>query len=180
MKPRPIAVLAAVALLLASAAFAQGQGRRRAGESPGPPERPREELFRMIEAYVVSNIQESLGLSDEQFVKLLPLVKRLQTHRREFAQRRMRTLLELRRSFDAGNASEAGVGELLKELKAVEAEEPPTIRKDQDAIDSALTPVQQAKYRILEVEVERRLRELMLQIRRNSGAGRPEGEAPGR
>ena len=32
----------------------------------------------MVDAYIVSNLQESVGLTDEQFVKVLPLVKRLQ------------------------------------------------------------------------------------------------------
>ena len=32
----------------------------------------------MVDAYVVSNLQESLGLSDEQFAKAIPLVKKLQ------------------------------------------------------------------------------------------------------
>ena len=36
----------------------------------------------MVDAYIVSNLQESLGLTDEQFVRLLPLVKRLQSERR--------------------------------------------------------------------------------------------------
>src|SRR5207244_9000710 len=62
-------------------------------QEPAPPpedRRPREEAFRMIDAYFVSNLQESLGLTDEQFVRLLPMVKRLQTDRRQYAQRRQR------------------------------------------------------------------------------------------
>jgi Spy/CpxP family protein refolding chaperone len=160
------AVLLGAALLAASHAFAQAPQ----GPGPlGPPEgRPREEVFKMVDAYILSNLQESLGLSDEQFVRLLPLVKRLQTDRRSFAQRRQRALQELRRVMQTGTATDARVGELLKELKAAEAEEPVTIRKDSDAIDGALTPLQQAKYRLLEVEVDRRLRELMNQVRRNT------------
>jgi hypothetical protein len=182
VSPGSTAVSAVLALCLTGPALAQGPpGRRQGAQGPNQPDRPREELFKMIDAYVVSNMQESLSLSDEQFVKLLPLVKRLQTDRRAFAERRMRALVELRRSFDSGSATDARVNELLKELKAVEAEEPPTLRKHLDAIDAALSPVQQAKYRILEVEVERRLRELMGQVRRRAGAaarGRPDGEPP--
>ncbi len=32
----------------------------------------RDETFRLMDAYLISNLQESLGLSDEQFVKALP------------------------------------------------------------------------------------------------------------
>ena len=119
----------------------------------------------MIDAYIVSNLQESLDLTDDQFVKLLPLVKRLQTDRRDILQRRQRALMELRRLLASGGATEARVTELLREVKTAEAEEPAILRKDRDAIDGVLSPVQQAKFRVLEVEVERKIRELMGQIR---------------
>lgn len=162
--------LASSALALAVAVGASAQP---APERPGPggrPERPpREDIFKMVDAYIISNLQESLGLDDAQFVRLLPLVKRLQTDRRALAQRRMRAMQELRRTLLSGTATDARVTELLKELKAVELEEPATVRRDIDAIDAALTPVQQAKYRILEAEVDRRLRELLNQVRRRAG-----------
>lgn len=149
-------------------------------EPPAPPgpARPRDDIFKMIDAYIVSNLQESLSLSDEQFVKLLPLVKRLQTERRGLTQRRIRALGELRRLFDSGSATDVRVTDLLKELKAVEAEEPATLRRNMAAIDAALTPVQQAKYRVLEVEVERRIRELLNQIRQNVPARRRPDRQP--
>jgi hypothetical protein len=135
---------------------------------PGEVARPAEDIGKMIDAYIISNLQEGLGLSDEQFVKLLPLVKRLQTDRRAFAQRRQRALQELRRSLQSGSATDARVSELLRELKIVESEEPGAIRRDREALDAALTPLQQAKYRLLEVELDRRLREVMNQVRRNA------------
>ena len=142
------------------------------------PDRPRDEAFKMIDAYIVSNLQESLGLTDDQFVKLLPLVKRLQTDRRAVLQRRQQALMELRRVLASGDATEARVKELLAQVKAAEAEEPGVLRKDRDAIDGALSPLQQAKFRVLEVEVEHKIRELMTQIRtqrRNQGQTRPAG-----
>jgi Spy/CpxP family protein refolding chaperone len=127
--------------------------------------RPRDEAFKMIDAYIVSNMQEALGISDDQYARLLPLVTKLQRDRRALVQRRIQALQELNRVVRQGGATEARVGELLRELKAVEAEEPATIRRDMDAVDAVLTPLQQAKYRLLEVEVERRLRALMSEMR---------------
>jgi len=141
------------------------------------PERPRDEAFKMIDAYIVSNLQESLDLTDDQFVKLLPLVKRLQTDRRAVLQRRQQALMELRRLLASGGATEARVTELLGEVKAAEKDEPGLLRKDRDAIDAVLSPVQQAKFRVLEVEVEHKIRELMTQIRterRKQGQARPD------
>jgi Spy/CpxP family protein refolding chaperone len=127
--------------------------------------RPREEAYKMVEAYLVSNLQESLGITDDQFAKLLPHVKRLQKDRRDIAQRRGRLMGELRRILESGSATEPRVAELMKEVKAVETDQAETVRKDMDAIDAVLTPVQQAKYRLLEVEVERKIRALMNDLR---------------
>ena len=158
-------IFALPALLLATALHGAG------------PERPRDEAFKMIDAYIVSNLQESLELTDDQFVKLLPLVKRLQTDRRALVQRRQQALAELRQVMASGGATEPKVAELLREVKAAEAEEPAVLRKDREAIDGVLSPIQQAKFRVLEVEVEHKIRELMTQIRaqrRNQGQ-RPAG-----
>jgi Spy/CpxP family protein refolding chaperone len=130
-----------VAGLLLAALFAGSANAQQA-------RRPREEAFKMVDAYLVSNLQESLTLTDDQFAKLLPHVKRLQNDRRGLAQRRMLALSEMRRTLGAGGATEARIGELMKEVKAVEAEQPEVLRKDMDAIDAALTPVQQAKFRL--------------------------------
>lgn len=143
-------------------------------EAQAPARRPREEAYKMVEAYLVSNLQESLGLTDDQFAKILPHVKRLQKDRRDFAQRRGRALSEARRILESGGATEARVTDLMKEVRAAETEQAETIRKDMDAIDAALTPVQQAKYRLLEGEVERKIRALMNDLRqpnRNPGRG---------
>src|ERR1700682_6122754 len=72
-------------------AGAEGERRAEAGGRVAP----REEAFKMIDAYIVSNLQESLDLTDEQFVKLLPLVKRLQSDRRAVLQRRQQALMEV-------------------------------------------------------------------------------------
>jgi hypothetical protein len=142
------------------------------------PERPRDEAFKMIDAYIVSNLQESLDLTDDQFVKVLPLVKRLQTDRRAAIQRRQQALMELRRLLASGEATEPRVAELLQQVKSAETEEPAVLRRDRDAIDGVLSPLQQAKFRVLEVEVEHKIRELMSQIRtqrRNEQKPRPGG-----
>ena len=150
--------------VLALACLASGAGAQGGGGA-----RPRDEAFKMVDAYIVSNLQESVGISDEQFARLLPLVKRLQNDRRELAQRRGRALGEMRRVLESGTATETRVLDLLKDVKAVESTHHETIRRDMDAIDQVLTPIQQAKFRVLEGEVERKIRALMEDLR---GGGR--------
>ena len=168
--------LAVCGLTVAVAAAAWAQ----APEGPGAPRRgsvARGEIFRMVDAYVVSNLQESLGLTDQEFVKLLPLVKRLQTERRESVQRRLRAVHALRRTLSAGGATEAQVAGKLTEVKAAEAEEAAALRRNREAVDAALSPVQQAKFRVMEAEIEHKLRELMTEMRGRAGR-RPGGKAP--
>jgi Spy/CpxP family protein refolding chaperone len=168
-KPTGVLVLGLIAL--AGAVQAQPGG-------PGAgPRRSRDEAHKMVDAYIVSNLLESLGLSEDQYVKVLPLVNRLQKDRREYTARRMEALQEMRRLLQSGGATEARVSELLKEVKSVEIEAPSVQKKDLDAIDALLTPVQQAKFRILEIEVERKIREIMGQMRapgRLGGRRRPD------
>src|SRR5262249_13028634 len=164
--------LALVLALALASGFVRAQAPpARAAQGPAPTaEERREDIFKMIDAYVISNLQESLGLSDEQFVKLLPLVKRLQGDRRSFVVRRQQTLNQLGRLLNSGTATEPRVVELLKELKTIESDEPAQIRRDADAIDATLTPLQQAKYRVLELQLERRMRELLNQVRKDAAA----------
>jgi Spy/CpxP family protein refolding chaperone len=159
-----------VAATMASAPFALGQPRRPAGEG-------RAEAWKMIDAYIMGNLQESLGLTDEQFVKLLPLVKKLQKDRRDFAQRRRQMLQELRRSLASGSATEAKALEQLKNLKTIETDEPPLILKDLRDVDAALTPIQQAKFRVMEIEIEARIRQMLNRVREQRRLNR-NGKAP--
>ena len=139
---------------------------------------PREEAFRMVDAYVVSNMQESLGLGDDQFAKAIPLVKKLQRDRRDYLLERGRLMREMRRLLRQGGAVEPQVTELLKQAKALEAEGPERTRRDLEALDALFTEVQQAKYRVLESEVEQRMRELLNRARAARPGQRPKNVPP--
>jgi Spy/CpxP family protein refolding chaperone len=167
-------------LVLAVSASAAGQD-----EAPSPDRshgRHRDEAFRMVDAYIASNLQESLGLTDEQLAKLLPLVTRLHHDRRELVHRRLQNLRELRGLLASGTATEAQVAQRLAEAKRLENEEPLRLRRDREAVDAALSPLQQAKFRVLEAAVEQKIRGLRGRIRGRPGTrGRrsgPEPEAP--
>jgi glutaredoxin 2 len=166
---RPLLVLAGVAMVAAGSVAPAQEGRGPAGRRA-----EREELFKMIDAYVVSNLQESLGITDAQFARLLPAVKRLQTARRDYVEKRRETLFEMRHLLASGAGTEPQIAELMKRLRSLEAEAPAAIQKDLDAVDAQLTPVQQAKFRLMELRVEQRLREL---VRRGRGSG-PRGPRP--
>ena len=158
--------LALALSLAAPGGFAQESGDRR-----GRSKERRDEAYRMVDAYVIANIQESLGLDDDTYVKVIPLVNSLQKVRREYFRERSRGVRGLRRLLRSGSATEAQVEEALSALKRLEADGPERIRKQAEALDAVLSPLQQAKYRVFEVEVEQRMRELM---RRGRGDRSPE------
>lgn len=133
----------------------------------------REEMFRMVDAYIAMNIEEKLGLTDEQFAKVLPLFKRLQADRRRFAAQRTEIIRDMRERLQNGAATEGQIGISMKELKSLEDEEPSVLRKDRDAVDQVLTVVQQAKLRVLEIEVERKIRTLTQRPGADGPARRP-------
>jgi hypothetical protein len=164
-----------LALALASPLHDNDRDRDREPRRQRP---PGEEIARMIDAYVMSNLQESLGLTDEQFVKVLPLVRKLQIDRRDMYVGRLRAVREINRLLEAGG-SEPKVLEHLREVKRLESEGQSKVGKDVEAIDAALTPLQQAKFRVMEMEVERRIREILGKVRREPGGGGRHGSDDG-
>jgi len=170
-------LMAGVLALSAPRAGADEQAQAQPSPSPQKGEKPRDrqppentvghvpelrdETFRLMDAYMISNLQESLGLTDEQFGRALPLVKKLQSDRRDFARRRMQALRSLRKTLVSGSATEAGVADLLKEVKSASADERAATVRNAEALDAVLTPLQQAKFRVFEAEVDIRLRHLL-------------------
>jgi Spy/CpxP family protein refolding chaperone len=142
--------------------------------APGAERPARAEAFKMVDAYVISNLQESLGLTDDQFAKAIPLVKKLQTERREYLLERTRKVREMRRLLRQGGASEAQVVELLREVQRLEQEGTDTTRRNAAALDAVLTPIQQAKFRVMELEVEQRMRELVRRAGPRRGTRSPQ------
>ncbi len=175
MKTRVGIGLAAMALfgtvgLLAQTPAPGNRPRDRERLGPG---RGQQEFQEMQDAYLVMLVQKQMALKDEQFARLLPLVRQLQDDRRAFAERRRKDLVELRRLFDSGNATEVQVGDLLSDLKSIEIERPAAEHKSLQAIDAVLSPVQQAQYRVVEAEVERKLGELLARTRARAFGAQP-------
>jgi hypothetical protein len=153
--------------LLASVAGPAAAGGQQAGDRRQSREERREEAFRMVDAYIIANLEESLGLDEDTYVKVVPVVNKLQKARRQYFQERAEALRSMRRLLRSGTATEAQVREQIETFKTLEAEGPERLRRHMAELDALLTPVQQAKYRVFEVEVERRLRQLLRRGRRD-------------
>jgi hypothetical protein len=158
-----------VLLIVGAPLVAMGQGRPAAppGESMASPA----EIQRMLDGYMLIQAQEMLQLSDEQFPRFLSRVRTLQETRRRTQGERLRLLQELRRA-TAGRGAPADEGTITERLKALdelEVRAAAEIKQQRAAVDQVLTPVQQARFRIFEENMEQRKIELLMRARQGRG-----------
>ena len=133
----------------------------------------------MVDAYVVSNLQESLGLTDEQFVKAHPA-------REEAAARAARQPDGARRACcarcaaaAAGRRCGAAGDRAAASSRRRSTPRAPSARAATSTRSTRVfTPVQQAKFRVMESEVEQRMRELLNQARHARPGPRPKNAPP--
>lgn len=165
------AVVIAASVLLLATPLARAEDTRRRGPDPRG---ERDEAFRIVDAYVVANLKESLGLGDATYVKAIPLVKELQEARRGYFVDRGRALRGLRSLLRSGTATKEDVLGALEAVKQIDASGPDRIRAASAALDAILSPMEQAKYRVFELDVEYRMRDMMGHARRDRPRPREE------
>lgn len=139
-----------------------------------PPRPRREELHGMLDAYVISKLQEALRLSDEQYARVIVAQKKLDEQRRDYHRDRRELLQRLRQALAADKPSEAELSSLLERLEALRSEFEARQKAAHAALDALLTVEQRARYRLFMVEIEGRMQEMMREVRRlRRGAGPP-------
>jgi hypothetical protein len=160
------------ALLLVTAVPLHAQSRRAmpadgqaAGVSPV-------ELQQLFDAYVMMQAQESLKLSESQYPRFLPRLKALQEVRRRQQMERTRIVQDLRRLVQGEDdaANRERVTERLTALKELETKSAAEVAQAVERLDEVLEPVQRAKLRILEEQMERRKLELLMRARQGARA----------
>jgi hypothetical protein len=133
------------------------------------PERPRERAARVLDRYLERQLRGELGLSDEEVARVMPAIRRVHETRRDDRDRRMRALQDLREALASGAATEADVATRVATLKKLERQEAENLLRNREAVDGLLTPVQQGKLRLLELALQRKVRD----FRRGGGHRRP-------
>ena len=161
-----------IALLLAGGIFVcaiTANGAQQNNDRPAD----RAEFQQMMEAYVLSKLQDALGLSDEQYAQMVVAQKKLHDARRSHRRERQRLLRQLHREVDLDDADER-LAATIAELSSLDESHRGELRERIDVIDQILSVRQQAKYRLLEVELERRMQRLIQGVRqRRRGAEGP-------
>ena len=130
------------------------------------------ELARLFDAYTVMQAQEALGLDEAKFGPFVTRLKALQEIRRRHLRDRAVVMRDLRRLLQApGN--DVQLKERLDALVKLETATRADQAKAMDAIDEVLDVRQQARFRLLEQQLELRKLELVNRARQRQRAVRP-------
>lgn len=173
-----VGLLTALVLTATAAAAQRPQG-------PPPEGGPADEmsagqLHQLFDAMLVMQAQNALSLTDQQYAQFISRLKVLQDTRRQNQQQRARLIGELQRLSNpraAASASESEIKLRLSALQELESRAAAEIRRAYTGIDEVLTPLQQARFRVLEEAIERRKLELVSRARQNN-PGRPNQRRP--
>lgn len=160
--------LLAGALCLSVTAGVEAQARRppraeaESGVSPA-------ELQRLFDAYVLVQAQDTLRLDEAQFAKFLPRLRAFQEVRRRHQAERGRIVQDLRQLVQAGSDN-GPITDRLKALRELEGRTVDELRRAGDDLDEVLDPVQRARLRIFQEQMERRQLELLMRARQGARA----------
>ena len=163
---RLLASAALAVVLVGAGAAAQDEGRQgRAGR--GQNGVTPAEIQRLFEAYETMQAQDVLHLTDAQYPTFLPRMRALQEARRRGTQDRARIVANLNRlSAAAAPGDESQIRAELKALDDVDARTRDEVRQAMDGLNQVLDLRQQARFRVLEEQMERRKVELLMRARR--------------
>jgi Spy/CpxP family protein refolding chaperone len=138
-----------------------------------PRRSPRQDVEGLMEAYVISKLQEALELSDQQFAEMVVAQKKMSEHRRNFRREREKVLEQLRRLLGSPDGRDDEIAPLLKRLDDLQEELNSQQRGDYEAIDKILDVRQRARYRLLEQEIQGRFQQMVREIRRRQNPRPP-------
>lgn len=142
------------------------------------PSRTDRDIQGLMDAYVISKMQEALELDDEQFARMVVAQKKVQQRRRDFQRERRENLKELQRLVRTADSKDQEIAALVEKLDSQRVDFVAATREDYRAIDEILSVRQRGRYRLLEVMLERRLQELMQDVR--GRARNPDRRPPNR
>ena len=174
--PRTRVVL--VAALALAGAMSAPAGAQAAGERA--PQGPVEQRLRQRLGVIV---REQLGLDDAKARQLGEVSTKYERERRALAQQERELRQQLRDELQGGDqANQDRVARALDRMLEVQRTRLDIVRREQQELATFLTPVQRAKYLVLQDQVRRRLEEAR-RARESGGAlapARPRGLRPRR
>jgi hypothetical protein len=156
-----------LALFVLAAPAAGQAGARQPLDAP--PDFSPGEIQRLFDAMLVADAERALELNDKQYPEFLTRLRALQETRRANLLQRLKLMAELQRLSNPRNPKpdEATLKEHLTALQELESRSAAELRRSYNAIDEILDVRQQARFRVLEEQLERRKLELLMRARQN-------------
>ena len=153
------------------------RGQRNAQRNPSRIPRNRlTPIQDVVEGFYVSRFQRELELDDNQFAKVLPALRESLQKRTELGRQRTRALSAMRQALRNG-ASDEEILERIREVDAADVELRAVQERLLREVDPVLTPSQRARLRIVQPNLEQRIRNL-IERSRNPNAQRRGGPPP--
>jgi hypothetical protein len=144
------------------------------------------EIQKLFDAYMVMEAQEALALNEQQYPQFLTRLRALQETRRRNQQLRNQLMQQLQRLTNPRvqqAPDENVIKERLAALHDLETRSADEMRRAYASIDEVLDVRQQARFRVLEEQLERRKVELLTrarqQNRQNQQPNAPQRRPPG-
>jgi hypothetical protein len=126
------------------------------------------QVQQMFDAMTLMQAEQALKLTDAQYPNFVSRLRALQQQRRRFLQERRQLIQQLAKltAPRVDPIDDAQVKDRLKALADLDARGATEQRAAYDALDETLTARQQARFRVLEEQIERRKFDLLARARR--------------
>jgi hypothetical protein len=126
----------------------------------------------LFEAFIVTQAQDALQLSEAQYGRFVTTFKRLQKARNSQQQQRARLVGDLRRMTapETPPPDEAQITDRLRALRELEDTSAAEIKKAYDAVDETLDLRQRARFRVFEERMEQQKLQFVMRARENARA----------
>lgn len=138
------------------------------------------EIQRLFDAMLIANAQRDLALSDKQYPDFITRLRGLQDTRRASLTQRAKIMADLQRLTNPRTPAgeESAIRERLASLQELETRSAADLRRAYTQIDEVLDVRQQARFRVLEEQIERRRLELLMRARQNRLQQRRQPDPP--
>jgi hypothetical protein len=138
--------------------------------------RPRANLQNNIFVFYFNQIQRQVEFTDEARGKIMPLVQEYIRSRFEISDRRRTAINQLRRAVNNGG-SDADFKRLARNLDAADEDFQNNQQKFLNSVDPFLNPIQQAKLRLIQIQADERLRQMLEEVQQST-VGQPQNTGP--
>ncbi len=126
----------------------------------------------IIEKVRIYKLTEALDLTTEQATRFFPKLKEMRKTEQEFQKEKIKLIKELKVLIEEG-APESEIIKILDKYTEIHKKRMIEQAKEIEGLRGVLTPLQQAKFLIFQLEFEREIRDIIREVRRRHPPPKP-------